>query len=219
MISINNNTLVKYNIKQTQKMTNFLNTLLSNNNSFDYSIIISGGIILSCTLFYIIRSKYTAIPSKNTNALTNQETEAIVNENAVTKIDNKNIDAIIDNDSDTDTDTDVDTQSTSDNESLLDSATSSDFENMLEDAEVFFTPESILEHLHNTEKFIMPDVDFNVCPIEELKLFELCSIFSKELAEHDVSVEELIELISLFSKADLATNWVNDVILFIINLL
>lgn len=201
-------------------MTNFLNTLLSNNNSFDYSIIISGGIILSCTLFYIIRSKYTAIPSKNTNALTNQETEAIVNknavttpeteaivnENAVTKIDNKNIDAIIDNDSDTDTDTDVDTQSTSDNESLLDSATSSDFENMLEDAEVFFTPESILEHLHNTEKFIMPDVDFNVCPIEELKLFELCSIFSKELAEHDVSVEELIELISLFSKADLATN-------------
>lgn len=52
----------------------------------------------------------------------------------------------------------------------------------------------------------MPDVDFNVCPIEELKLFELVSLYSRELSEHAVSTEDLMELICLFSKADLATN-------------
>jgi hypothetical protein len=52
----------------------------------------------------------------------------------------------------------------------------------------------------------MPDVDFNVCPIEELKLFELSSIFQRELAEKSLSEEDLMELISLFSKEDLATN-------------
>jgi hypothetical protein len=65
-----------------------------------------------------------------------------------------------------------------------------------------------MKHIYkyNSEKFIMPDVDFNVCPIEELKLFELVSLYSRELSEHAVSTEDLMELICLFSKADLATN-------------
>jgi hypothetical protein len=64
----------------------------------------------------------------------------------------------------------------------------------------------MVKSIYNSEKFIMPDVDFNICPIEELKLFELSSIFFRELAEHMVSEEDLMEIICLFSKAELATN-------------
>lgn len=206
---------MKIKNKQIKKI--MIETILLNNNFSDYTIFIAGGIFLSCTLIYIIRSNYTAIPNKNMEALTNPEIETIVNENAVTKINNKNIDAIIDNDSETDTD--VDSQSTFDNESLLESATSSDFENIFDDPDIYFLPLSMVKSIYNSEKFIMPDVDFNICPIEELKLFELSSIFFRELAEHMVSEEDLMEIICLFSKAELATNWINDVILNIINLL
>lgn len=165
-------------------------------NMTDITSLITVGLILCFSVLYLIRSN-------NTTNIDNQN------------INNQNIDTIIDNNSETDTD--VDTQF--DNESLSDSATSSVWEGILEDPEVFFLPSSILKIINDKKEFIMPDVDFNVCPIEELKLFELCSLFSRELAEHAVSEEELMELICLFSKADLATNWVNDVILFIINLL
>jgi len=62
----------------------------------------------------------------------------------------------------------------------------------------------------------MPDVDFNVCSIEELKLFELSSIFSREMEEHSISEEDLIGLIKRFPKKDLTTNWINDLILKLI---
>jgi hypothetical protein len=189
------------------------NTLLSNNNLFDYNILIGCGFILGCSLLYLIRSNYTDILYKNKEALTNQEIEAIINENAVTIINNENIDAIIDNDSDAD----VDYQSTFDNESLFDSASSSDFENILEDSDTFMAP--FVESMCGSDKFIMPDVDFNVCPIEELKLFELCSLYSREMAEHSISEADLMEMISMFNKEDLATNWINDLILVFINLL
>jgi hypothetical protein len=195
-------------------MTNTLNTLLSNNNSIEYTIIIGCGIILSCTIYYIIRSNYTAIPSKNMEAITNQEIEAIVNENAVTNINNKNIDAIIDNDSDTDTD--VDSQNTFDNESLSDSDTSSEFDHILDDPDLFFIPLSVAKTILNSGEFIMPDVDFNVCPIEELKLFEITSLFPKELAEKSITEEDLMTIISIFNKEELATNGINDAILWII---
>jgi hypothetical protein len=182
------------------------NTYLSNENFSDPTMIIACAcvFILSCTLIYIIKSNYTAIPSKNMEAITNQEIETINTENAVTNINNQNIDAIIDNDSETDTD--MDSQSTFDNESLLDSATSSDFESIFEDPDIYFLPLEAAKKIYNSEKFIMPDVDFNICPIEELKLFELSSIFFRELAEHSISSEDLMEIICLFSKADLATN-------------
>jgi hypothetical protein len=37
--------------------------------------------------------------------------------------------------------------------------------------------------------------------------------------EHSISHEDVMEFISWFSNADLATNWINDVFLFAINLL
>jgi hypothetical protein len=147
-------------------------------------------------------------------AITNQEIEAVVNENAVTNINNKNIDAIIDNDSETDTD--VDSQNTLDIESLSDSDTSSEIDDMLEYPDLFFIPLWRAKKIINSGEFIMPDVDFNVCSIEELKAFEISSLFSKQLAAKSISEEDLMGIISVFSKKDLATNWVNDIILVII---
>ena len=181
----------------------FLNTLLSNNNLSDYTIFIGCSFILGCTIFYLIRSNNTAILSKNKEALTNQETEAIVNENSTTNINNTNIDAIISNDSDSDTDSD--SQSTSDNESLLESASSSDFEDILDDPDLSFLPSSVVEGTSNG-RIPLPDLDFNVCPIEELKLFELFSLYSRELAHYSVTEEQLMIIIRVFNKADLASS-------------
>jgi hypothetical protein len=176
------------------------NTLLSNNTLSDYNILIGCGVILGCSLFYLIRSNYIANLPTNTEALTNEELEAIVNENAVTKINNENIDAIIDNDSDTD----VDSQSISDLDSFIDRASLSDFDPIVLDPDLYVLP--FVESIYSSKKFIMPDVDFNVCPIEELKLFEFCSLYSREMVEHSVSKEDLMGIISLFKIEELATN-------------
>jgi hypothetical protein len=38
------------------------------------------------------------------------------------------------------------------------------------------------------------------------------------MAEHSVTEEEMMELICLFSDKDLATNWINDLLITIIEL-
>jgi hypothetical protein len=164
--------------------------LLFDNNLTDYGILIGCGVILGCSLLYLISSNNTVIPSKNIVALTNEELEAIVNENAVTIINNENIDAIIDSDSDTDAT--LDSQTTSDNESTL------DFD--YTDLDLFF----------------MPNVDFDVCSIQELKFFEISSIYYREIAENFISDEQLMELICGFTDIELATNSINDLILLVI---
>ena len=198
------------NKKTKTKMINIL-ILLSKNNFFEDNIYLCGGIILGCTLLYLIKSNYTVIHIKNKEAFTNQEIEAIINENAVTVINNEKIDAITDNDFDTD----VNSISTYDNGSLFDSATSSDFYDIISDPDIAWIPSSVT-NWYSSEPFIMPDVDFNVCSIEELKLFELSSIFSREMEEHSISEEDLIGLIKRFPKKDLTTNWINDLILKLI---
>lgn len=126
----------------------------------------------------------------NDNVIYYQITEVLRNE------DNENIEAIIDSDSDSDTDTEVesDIQSTSDNESILDL------------------------DIIDLDLFFMPNVDFDVCSIYELKFFEISSIFYREIAEKLITDEELIELLSLFTKAELATNWINDYLHHLISL-
>jgi hypothetical protein len=42
----------------------------------------------------------------------------------------------------------------------------------------------------------MPFVDFNVCSIQELKLFEFTSLYARELIEHSISEEEIMEFLS-----------------------
>jgi hypothetical protein len=160
------------------------NNLLTDPNFSDYEILMACGLILACSLFYLIRSNYIAIPSKNMEPLTNEEIEAVFNENAVTIASNESMYAMIDSDSDTDIASDY--QSISDNESILDVDT--------RDLDLFF----------------MPNVDFDVCSIQELKIFEINSLYYRELAEKLVTQEELTQLIYYVPDYALATNWIND---------
>jgi hypothetical protein len=155
------------------------NLILDNNLNY-YGIIIGSGIILGCTLIFLIKSNYTAIPPQNIEALTNQnieaftyeEIEAIVNENAVTITSIENIDAITDSDSDTDVESDYN--------STFNSDSTSDTESILNDPDLFF----------------MPNVDFDVCPIEELKFFEFSSLYQREIIEHSITDEDIMEFLS-----------------------
>jgi|HubBroStandDraft_3_1064219.scaffolds.fasta_scaffold00879_7 hypothetical protein len=173
--------------------------LLFDNTLTYYGILIGCGVILGCSfsLYQLIRSNYTAIPSENIEGLTNEEIEAIVNENAVTKINNENIDSIIDSDSESEynTDVDFDYQSTSDTESTSD------------------------DDIADLDLFYMPNVDFNVCSIQELKFFEITSIYAKQIAANNVTDEEVMQLICYLSEEELMTNKVNDFILHIITIM
>jgi len=169
------------------------NQLLFDNNLTYYSLFISCGLILGCTLYYLTKSNNTTIP--NQEAFTYEEMEAVVNENVLNIISSENIDAITDSDSDTDLATEY--------QSTFNSDSTSDTESILNDPDLFF----------------MPNVDFDVCPIEELKFFEFSSLYQKEIIEHSISDEEIMEFISWFSKEDLATNWINDLFVYAICLL
>ena len=171
-----------------------LNSLFYNNLT-DHGISIGCGLFLGCSLFYLIKSNYTAIPSKNIEALTNEEIETIINENMVA-FTNSNVEDFI-TDSDSETDVELDYQST------FDSDSTSDTDSILNDPDIFF----------------MPDVDFDVCPIEELKFFEFKSLYSSEIEEHSITDEELMDFITLFTKEELATNWINDLFLWITTLI
>jgi len=172
------------------------NNLWINNNLTDYSFLIGCGLIFGLSLIYLLKNNYTNIPPKNIDPLTNEEIEAIINENAVTISNNENIYDIIDSDSDTDFASDY--ESIWDNESISDDESISDFD--LADLDLFF----------------MPNVDFDVCSLQELKFFEISSIYYREIAANSVTDEELMQLICWLSEKELLTNKVNSFILWII---
>ena len=205
-----------------------IDNLLIDNNLSDYGILIGCALILGASVFYFIRgnnidnlpnnnaipsnnnaipSENTSIPSNNTEALTNQEMEAIINENMVPT---SNIEYLV-------TDSDFDTESEHANISDHDTVSTDDLDEILTDPDLFWVPS--FESKFRSVEFLMPDVDFNVCSIQELKLFEFCSLFETEMAEHSISEEEMMELICYFSERDLATNWINDLLLAVIELL
>jgi hypothetical protein len=172
------------------------NLLLANTQNLDISyVLIGAGVILGCTLCYLIISKYANIPTKNMEAITNEEIDTIINENMVA-VTNGNVEDFI-TDSDSETEVEFDSQST------FDSDSTSDTESILNDPDLFF----------------MPNVDFDVCPIEELKFFEFNSLYAREIVEHSITDADIMEFLSWFSKEDLATNWINDVFIYIITLL
>lgn len=164
--------------------------LLIDNELYLYAIIIGSGLILGCTIYYLIRSNYTAIPPKNIEPLTNEEIEAIINQNLET-VTNLNIEDLTDSDFESDLESDY--FKSSDDESVLD------------------------VDINELDLFFMPNVDFDVCSIQELKFFEISSIFQKEIAEKMVTDEELMDLICYLTEAELATNWVNDFIYNVIS--
>jgi hypothetical protein len=172
--------------------------LLVDNNLIYYGLFISCGLLLSCSIYYLIISNYNAIPTNNIEALTEVEIEPIMNENTVTTINSDNIDAIIDYASESDSETDI----ASDYQSTFDSDSDTDTESILDIADL--------------DLFFMPNVDFDVCSIYELKYFEISSIFYKEIAEKAVTVEELTQLIWFFTEKQLLTNGINEFILKII---
>jgi len=189
-----------------------IENLLLDNNLSNYGIIIGCALILGSSVFYFIRgnnianlpnnntipsnnnaipsnntaipSDNTSIPSNNTEALTNQEIEAIINENMV-PISNMEYPL---------TDSDFDTESDQANISDYDTVSTADWDEILKDPDLFWGPS--FESKFRTVEFLMPDVDLNVCPIQELKLFEFCSLFETEMAEHSISEEDMMELIS-----------------------
>lgn len=171
--------------------------LFFDNNLNIYYICIGSGFILSCSLYYWFRSNYISIPTRNMEAFTHEEIEAIMNENSVTIINSENIEAISDSDSDTDT------EFASEYESTFGSDNTSDTESILDDLDLFF----------------MPNVDLDVCPIEELKFFEFSSLYSREIIEHSISDAEIMEFISWFTPEQLLTNWINELFVSIITLL
>lgn len=158
-----------------------------------YYILIGSGLFLSFSLYYLIRNNYIAIPSKNVEVFTQEEIDAIINENAVTVINSDNLDDI----------TDSETEISSYYQSSFYSDSEADFSDILDDPDLFF----------------MPNVDFNVCPIEELKFFEFNSLYAREIMEHSISDEEIMEFLSWYTEEELATNWINDEFLTIISIL
>ena len=184
-----------------------IENLLSNNYLFDYGIVIGSGVILGCSVYYLIRGNNTVNLPNNTEALITQEIEAIDNEN---KVHNSNIiDSLTESESEIETDYD--------NISDYENADIADFDEILKDPDLYFLPP--FDPKFRTVEFIMPDVDFDVCSIEELKLYEFCSLFSKEMDEHDITEEDMMEIICMFPKEELATNWINDLLLAIVKLL
>lgn len=177
--------------KNTQKMNKnlFLQYL---NPDFDYEILILLILILGGTAAYLIISNCTANPTNNTEALTNEEIETIINESMVT-VSNANTDDII-------TDSDFDTEVESDNSSGFDSDSSSEDEDVLDVRDLFF----------------MPNVDLTVCSIEELKFFEFCSLYAREIEEHHITDEDIMDFLSWFPQEYLFTNWINAVFLSVI---
>jgi len=186
-----------------------IENLLLNNNLSGYGIIIGCGLTLGCSVYFLIKSNNAPIPTTNMEPLTHEEIETISNENIET-ISNENVEDYI-----TDSDSEIDTAS--DYLTEYDSASTSDFDEIINDPDLYFLPP--FESKFKDVEFIMPDVDLNVCPIEELKLYEFCSLYGKEMAEHSVTEEEMMELISIFSEKELATNWINDLLLAIIDIL
>jgi|ERR1700684_113235 hypothetical protein len=101
--------------------------------------------------------------------------EEAFNEYMADASNNANLEELIsDNDSTSTSDFDYESSYHSDSDSTTDT------ESILDDPDLFF----------------MPNVDFDVCPIEELKLFEFNSLYAREIQEHSISEEEIIEFIS-----------------------
>nr|QGP74788.1 hypothetical protein [Russula griseocarnosa] len=182
------------------------NELILDQNINISLIIIGSLLIIGCSIYYIVKNNNTAIPTNNTEAFTFEEIEASFEDDRyrnLTTVSNENTEENLDQyfmDSDSDTDTVSDYENPFDSENELDS---SDIESILNDPDIF----------------MMPNVDFDVCPIEELKFFEFNSLYAKEISENGVTEEDILDFIYSYSKEELATNWINDLFIKAVNLL
>lgn len=173
--------------------------LIFENKISDYGLLIGSILILGCSAYYLYKNNYTAnvnIPN-NTEALNNENIQNI-----------QNTHAIIDSDSESSTET-LNTSNYNDWES----ACSSDFHGILDN--VWIMPPFESQYL--SKEAPLPDLDFNICSLYELKLFEFMSLYPNKIAENSLSEEELLEIIKLLNETDLKALWANDAIIGIIN--
>lgn len=194
-----------------------LNLLLNNNLEF-YYILIGFRLILCCIFYYLIKNnknknKNTVILIRNIKAFTYEEMAIVMshNENRVIVSNETNetyedIDIfLIDNDPDYDPDVESVYYSSFDSDSDSSSDFNFDDNDILDDLNLFGPP--------------IINVDFNVCTIQELKLFELSSLYARELEIHQISEEEIIEFISWFTDEQLASLWINDFFIWCITIM
>lgn len=189
--------------------------LIIDNNLTDYGFSITWSLILGWSIFFFsTRNTITDnefIAGNNVQTIINNE--VIAGNNVQTTIDNENlagdnVPTIIDNEN-------IASDSVPtiiNNENIASGSVPTIINN---------DPETnVMDDLFNKTKdvdpFIMPDVDLNVCSIQELKHYEISSIFQKELAEKCINDQQLTEIISNFTQEQLLTNAVNDAILVLI---
>jgi len=157
-------------------------------------------------------------PNQNIPAITNGEIEAIANENAVNAVNVLNIihiDETIDDEFEVDSgygSNESNVGSDISNESIAGSNESNVGSDISNDSDYQF--EFVI---NDPTPFVMPDVDFNICPIHELRAFEFQSLYARELEENSVSEEDVIEILSWFTEEQLATNIVNDIFVELIS--
>jgi hypothetical protein len=163
--------------------------LIINNYLSDYGLLIACGLIIGFSSYYFLKSNFKAISSKNMEALRAENMEAI----SQAKIDPNLTDSDLNTDSETDHDTVWDSDSSSD--------TDTDTENAAEQLEIYY----------------LPFVDLDVCSIQELKLFELHSLYSEQIAAKNLTDEDLMEIITFFTDAELCSIYVNQWIIVAIN--
>ena len=103
------------------------------------------------------------------------------------------------------TDSNLNTDSETDHDPVFDSDSSfdtdTDTENVAEKLEIYY----------------LPFVDLDVCSIQELKLFELHSLYSEQIAAKNLTDEDLMEIITFFTDAELCSIYVNQWIIVAIN--
>lgn len=156
----------------------------------------------------ITNGQMEAIADQNVQAIPNGQMEATANENALNVL---NIIFIDETNNDFEEDSGYGTGNSSVNGSDNSSVNGSDNGS---DNSSNYQVEFVI---NDPTPFVMPDVDLNVCPIHELRVFEFQSLYARQLEEHSISEEQLTEIVSWFTEEQLATNMVNEVFLDVIS--
>lgn len=131
------------------------------------------------------------MPDQNVQAITNGHMQTIANENTTNVLNIIFIDETV---NDFEVDSGYGSGNSSINGSDNSSINESDNSNVNgSDTDSNYQVEFII---NDPSRFIMPDVDFNVCSIHECREFEFKSLYAKELEEHNISDEQLTEIVS-----------------------
>jgi len=176
--------------------------LIMDNHLIEYGLFLGCGVIIGTYIYYLFKPDCiydTKFPTEDIDAIL-AETTANSNQNTDQNLTDSGLNTDSDSDrilnTDSETDSDLNTDSETDHDTPWNSDSSSD-----SDSEEIVIPE---------DTHFIPNVDFDVCSLHELKLFEIKSLYSRQIAENNLTDEDLMEIITFFSDADLCSLWVNN---------